>query len=210
MVAKLGFHRGLGGLAFGQLAQRFAELWHVAGRVGPIQVATLGAGASIFGLLFGDVVELAAFFQAGDDGHGFSFFVHQDVAGFEFLAAIRRGKLVVLCLQVGFSHGVFLLEVGEQLTDHDGLAGQLHLHLEVFATGQAAFFSFLHENFAGDDFLAQLALHLRGDRTAGFGHLLRNRVNTRFRHSLAVDDGDVLRQRRQGGQSQQASHHGDE
>ena len=192
MVAELRFDRRVGRLPFVQLQQGFGELRNVAGWIGPVQIAALGAGARVLGLFLGDVFKLSTLFQAGNDGRRFGFFFDQNVARLEFLAAVGCRELVVFGLQVGISDRMGLLVVGKQFANHQGLARQFHLHLEVVAGGNALLFGFLHEHFTGNDFLAQLAFHFRRDRAAGLGNLLRQRIQAGFRHGLAVDDSKVL------------------
>jgi hypothetical protein len=73
---------------------------------------------------------------------------------------------------------------------------------------QAQLFGFLHEDFARDDFFAQLGFHVRRHGTARLGDLLRQRVQARLGNGLAVDDGDVLRHHALGAQGQQARNGG--
>jgi hypothetical protein len=162
VVAELRLHRLLRGLALLQLDHRLGELGHVAGRVGPVEVAAVGARSRVLGLLLGDVLELLALLQVGDDLLGLVFLLHQDVARLVFLAAVGRHELVVLGLDLGVGHRVLLLVVGEQLADQDGLAGQFHLRLEVVAGVQAALLRFLHEDLAGDHFVLELARCISG------------------------------------------------
>jgi hypothetical protein len=103
--------------------------------------------------------------------------------------------------------GLLLLEVGEQLADQDGLAGQFHLALEVGRGFQAALLGFLHEDFAGDDFFLDLTFHLGGERTAGALHLLLELFDALGRNGLAVHDGKVLGMHGQGHGAQQGSGH---
>ena len=53
-------------------------------------------------------------------------------------------------------------------TDHIGFVGGV----------QTPLLGFLHENFTRNHFFLQLALHFRGHRPTGAGHLLRQRVHT--------------------------------
>src|SRR6185369_17899297 len=69
---------------------------------------------------------------------------------------------------------------------------------------------FLHEDFAGDDFVLELAFHLGRDRTAGLGQLGREGFDARLGHRLAVDDGDVLRQGGHGDTDEGCRHGGQE
>jgi len=207
VVAKLRLDWRVGRLTLVQLEQGFGEFRHIAGRIGPVQVAALGAGAGVLGLLLGDVFKLAAFFQAGDDGDGFAFLFDQNVACFEFLAAVGCGELVVFSLQVSVSNRVFLLVAGKQFADHQRLARQFHLRPEVVSARNSLFFGFLHENFACDDLFAQLAFHFRRDRSARLCDLLGQRIEPGLGNRLPIDDGKVLRCRTRA-QGQQAGHGG--
>ena len=154
-------------------------------------------------MLLGDVFKLATFFQAGNDGLGIGFFFNQDMARLVFLAAVGSGELVVFGLEVGVSDRVGFLVVGKQLADHQRLARQFHLCLELITGGNALLFGFLHEHFAGNHFFAQLAFHFRRYRPTGFGDLLGQCIKAGFGNGFAVDDGDVLRHRAGGAQCQQ-------
>ncbi len=198
VVAELGLHRRSGGLALVQFGHGFRELRHVAAGIGPVQIAAVGARARVLGLLLGDFVELAALVQAGNDRLGLFFLFHKDMACLVFLAAVGGLELVVLGLDLGVGDRIGFLVIGKQLADQQGLARQLHLALEVIRRVQAALLRFLHEDFACDHFVLDLPFHLRRDRAARFGNLRRQRVGAGLRDGLAVDDGEVLRGRRQG------------
>jgi hypothetical protein len=90
--------------------------------------------------------------------------------------------------------GFFFLEVGKQLTNQNGLAGQFDLGFVVVRGVQAALFGFLHEDFAGDQLLLDLVQHFRRDGAARGFDLLLQRFDARRRNWLAVDHGQVLRQ----------------
>ena len=164
--AKLGFNRGLGHLTFFQLGHGGREFGHIAASCSPVQVAAVGAGAWIFRRFFGQLFKAAAFFDLGNQGQGFLFFFHQNVARVEFLAAVGRNKLVVFRFDFGIGDRVLLLEVGKQLANQDRLASQLELVFVVFCGIQTALAGFLNEHFAGDQFFFDLAHHFRGDRSA--------------------------------------------
>mgnify|MGYP000349574583 CR=1 FL=1 len=89
----------------------------------------------------------------------------------------------------------------QYLRANGSLARQVQLGLEVVGGVQAALLRFLHEDFAGDDFVLELGLDFGRDRTARLGNLLRQRVGAGLGHGLAVDDGQVLGK---GGQRQGA------
>ncbi len=197
--AELALHRGLGELAFFQLDHGLRELGHVAGCGRPVQVTAVGAGARVLGLLLGDVLELGALLEVGDDGLGLVFLLDQDVARLVFLARAGGGELVVLGLDLGVGHGVLLLVVREEGADHDGLAGQLHLVLELGAVGHALLLRFLHEDLAQHDFFLDLGTDGVVDRTAAGLDLLHQGIHARGGHGFAVDDGHVLRGRPGGG-----------
>ena len=166
VVAKLGLHRHFGGFALAQRHQRFGKLLHVAAGVGPIERAAIGTGARVFGRLLGDFFKLAALLELGNDGLGLVFLFHQDVARLVFLAAVGGGKAIVFGLDVGVGHGVLFLEVTKQFADQNRLACQFDLALEVFGGVQAARLGFLHEDFAGNHFVLDLAFHFRGNGAA--------------------------------------------
>ncbi|MCY1538125.1 hypothetical protein D9M68_736490 [compost metagenome] len=193
MPAELALHRLLRHLALVQLDHGFGKLGHVAAGRGPVQIATVGAGSRVLGLLLGDVFKLGAALERGDDGLGFVFLFHQDVAGAVFLATIGRSELVVLGLHLGVAHRVLLLVVGEQRTDQDGLAGQFHLGFVFGSGGDASLLRFLHEDLAQHHFFFQLRTHGVIHRAAGRRHLLRQRLHARGGHGFAVHDGHVLR-----------------
>jgi hypothetical protein len=73
------------------------------GRIGPAEVAATILGSGILGFL-GQVLDLFALLQFGDDGLGLVFGFDQDVA-----------RLVFLVAELGRDFGVFLLDllVGE-------------------------------------------------------------------------------------------------
>jgi hypothetical protein len=78
--------------------------------------------------VFSDVFKLAAFFfQAGSSTRMWR------ALNLPPLAAANLSYLAFKSASVT----IFRLKVGEQLTDHDGLAGQFHLHLEVIASRRA-------------------------------------------------------------------------
>jgi hypothetical protein len=110
-------------LALVELDHRFGELGDEAAGRGPIQVATVGGRTGVLALLLGDVFELAALLQVGDDFLGLVFGLDQDVADLVFLAAVGRGELVVLGLDLRVGDGVILGVVREELADQDRLAG---------------------------------------------------------------------------------------
>ena len=205
--AKLALHRGLGHLALAELDQGFREFAHIAGGVGPVQIAALGARAWVFGLLLGDIFKLGTLFDGCNDGFGIRFLVHQDVAGLVFLAAVVGHELVVLGLDFSVGHGVVLLVVGEQFADQDGLAGQLHLRFVVGRSFEAALLGFLQEDFAGDHFFLDLTFHFRGDGAAGPLYLLAQNFGALFGHGLAIHDGKVLGGYGQGHRAQHGSGH---
>ena len=124
------------------------------------------------------------------------------MAGFEFLAGVLGGELVVFGLDFFVGDGVLLLEVTEQFADQDGLAGQFNLGFEVFGGVQATHLGFLHENLAGDDFVLELALHFRRHGPPGALDLLSQRVHARLRNGFSIHDSHVLGHGggRQGGQ----------
>jgi hypothetical protein len=205
--AELALHGGLRHLALFELDQGLGELGHVAAGVGPVQVAAAGAGPGVLGLLLGDVLELRALLDRGDDGLGLVLLGDQDVAGLVFLAGVGGHELVVFGLDLGVGHGVVLLEVDEQLADQDGLARQFHLGLVVSRAFQAALLRLLHEDLAGDHFFLDLVFHLGGDGPAGALHLLLQGLGALLGDGLAIDDGDVLRGNGQGHRAQHGSGH---
>ena len=103
VIAKLALDRGGGGLAFVQSHHGVGEFFDEVARRGPIQVATIGARTRIFGLLFGQIFKLGAFFEAGDDGFGLLFFFHQNVPGAVLFAPIGGDKLVVFAFDLGIA-----------------------------------------------------------------------------------------------------------
>ena len=80
-----------------------------------------------------------------------------------FFAAIGCHKFVVLSFDFGIRDRVLLLKVGEQLTNQQTLTCQFELRFVVFAGIQAAFASFLHENFTGNQFFFDLRQNFGGD-----------------------------------------------
>ena len=205
--AKLALDGGIGHLTFVQFDHGTRKLGHVAAGCSPVEVATVGTGAWVFGGFFGQVFKAAAFFDLGNQGQGFVFFFNQDVAGAVFLATIGCHKFVVLTLDVSICDRVFLLEVGKQLADQDGLAGQFDLGFVLVRGVQAALFGFLHEHFAGDQLFLDLGQHFGCHGAARGFNLLLERIHARRRHWLAVDHSQVLRQ---GGNRQQGDQGGAE
>ena len=161
MEAKLGFDRGFGHLTLVQFGHGGRKLRHVAARIGPIQIAAIGAGAWVFGGFLGEFFKTATFFDLCDQGQGFVFFFHQDVASAVLLATVGRDKLVVFGFDFGIGHWIFLLKVSEQLTDQNRLARQFELVFVVFGGIQTALAGFLHEHFAGDQLFFDLTHHFR-------------------------------------------------
>lgn len=203
VVAELRLDGGGRGLALLELDHCLGELGHEARGVGPVEIAAVGARSRVLALLLGDVLELGALLQVGHDLLGLVLGLDQDVAGLVFLAAVGRHELVVLGLHLGIGDRAGLAVVLEQRADQDGLAGEFELVPVVVGGVQALLLRFLHEHFARDDFLAQLALHFRRDRAAGRGQLLGQHVHARLGHGLAVDDGCVLRHGRQRNRTEQ-------
>ena len=163
----------------------------------PVEVATVGGRARILGAGLGQVFELGAELDLGDQGLGLVFLLHQDVAGAVFIAAVGGLELLVLGLCLGVGDRVLLGVVGEQLADQQALACQLHLGLVVGGRGDAATLGFLHEDLAQDDLVLDLRLQLRRARLAGLGDLAHQQIDAGLGHGLAVDGGEVLRTGRQ-------------
>jgi hypothetical protein len=189
---KLALDGGVGHLAFVQLDHGARKFGHIAASCSPVQITTVGTGAWILGRFFGQVFKFGAFFDVRNQGFGFVFFFHQDVAGTVFLATVGGHELGVFSLDVGVCDRVLLLEIGKQLANQDGLTGQLELVFVVFGGVQTALFGFLHEDFAGDQLFLDLGQDFRRHRTAGTLHLLLEHFHAGGGHGLAVDHSKVL------------------
>ena len=190
--AELALHRRVGHLALLQLGHRAAEFRHVGVGLGEVEVAAVGAGARVLGVLLGQFLEAGAALDLGDQGLGLVLALDQDVAGAVFGAAGLGLELVVLGLRLGIGDGVLLAVVVEQLADQHALARQFHPRLVVGLSRDAALLGLLHEDLAQHDLVARLRLHLGGDLLAGARGFLQQHVHARLGHGLAVDDGDVL------------------
>ena len=78
------------------------------------------------------------------------------MAGTELGTAVGDLELFVLGTRFGLGNRVLFGVVGKQFANQDGLAGQFHLQLVIGAGGDAALFSFLHEDRAQHDFILDL------------------------------------------------------
>jgi len=135
---------------------------HVGRGLGPIQVAAVFGGAGVLGVLLGQVLELGAGLDLGDQLLGVFLVVDEDVARVEFLARLLGLDLVVLGLGFRVADRVRLDEVLEQRVDQHRLANQFELALVVGRVGDAGLLGFLSEDLAHHDLVTRLGLHLRG------------------------------------------------
>jgi hypothetical protein len=158
-------------------------------------------------LFFSDLFKLLALFDAGDDGLGLVFFLYQNVPRTVLFAGVGGDKLIKLCLDVGIGHGVVLLKLGEQLTDQNALTSQFQLSTVIIGRIKPFLLRFLHEDFSGNDFVLDLAFHLRRYRATGARNLLSQGLDPGFGHSFAVHDGHILR--KTGGEGAQSEHQSD-
>src|SRR5438067_1399655 len=127
--ADLGVDRVLGDLAFLQAGEAGGEFRREGRRAGPVQVAAVVGGAGVLRLL-GQVFELGAALDLGDDRLGVGFVLDQDVAHVVFLVAGLLGEAVVFGLHFGVGDRVLLDVIAREGVDHDGLAGVLHCLLD--------------------------------------------------------------------------------
>jgi hypothetical protein len=123
VVAEVGLDRSLGVFALLQLDQRFAKRLDVGGCGAPAEFAALVLGAGILRLL-GQIGQLLALVQLGDDGLGLVFLLDQDMARLVFDAAEIALDAFVFGLQAIVADRVGLDVFGEKGADQDGLLGQ--------------------------------------------------------------------------------------
>ena len=192
MVTELRLDWRRGGFTLVQFAHGFGKLRHEVRRIGPVEVTALGTRARILRLLLGEVFELGALLEIGQDLVGLLFGGHQNVARLVLLATTDSHEFVVLACDLGVGHRVLLAVVFEQCADQDGLACQFKLVFIVVGGVELLLLRFLHEHFACHDFVAQLRLHLGGHGAPRTGQLLGQHFQARLGHGLAVDHGDVL------------------
>ena len=131
MPAELRLHRLRRELALRRLHHRVAERLYETRRRIPVQVATLVFRPRIFRPRLGEVVELGAFLQLGDDFLRLVFFLDEDMADVVFLVADLRLDLFVLALELGFGNRILLDPIGDIGAHQHRLAGEIHLRLHV-------------------------------------------------------------------------------
>jgi hypothetical protein len=197
VVAVLGLDRRIGDAAFLQRGHGLRELRHEAGRVGPAEVAALRCRTRVLALL-GQLVELGAALELGDDRFRVVLFLDQDVASVVFLVRCAGLGLVVLGLDLGILDRVLLDEVGQHGVDDDALAGVVDRGLDVGTGAHALLVGFLDQHFTADQVFLDHFAQLRRIGRAALGHdLLDHLVDARCRDRLAVDGRDVLGEGRQ-------------
>ena len=98
VVTELRLDRGVGHFPFGQFGHGVRKFGHKVTRASLIEVATFCTRARVFAGFFGDFIKFATLFKLGNDGFGFIFFFHQNMAGAVLFAAVGRGKSVVFSL----------------------------------------------------------------------------------------------------------------
>ena len=196
------------GFTLVQFAHGFRKLRHEVRWIGPVEVAALGARTRVLRLLLGEVFELGALLEIGQDLVGLLFGGHQNVARLVLLATTDSHELVVLACDIGVGHRVLLAVVFEQRADQDGLACQFKLVFIVVGGVELLLLRFLHEHFTCHDFVTQLRLHLGGHGASRTGELLGQHFQARLGHGLAVDHGDVLRRGADGHGAKQGGNRG--
>ncbi len=182
-------HGCFGVLAFFQLDHGLRERLHERGLVCPAEVAAAILGTGILGLL-GQILELVALLEAGDDGLGLVLGLDQNVADLVFLVAELQADVLVFLLQHLIGDRVRLDVLVEIGTDQDALTRHHHLALDLGLLVQALLLRGLHQHFAANQFfLDGLAQFRRVFLALGdlAGH---QRVGTGFGNGLAVDSGD--------------------
>ncbi|MNY02217.1 hypothetical protein D3C86_1347820 [compost metagenome] len=190
MPAKLGLDRRVGHLALLQAGHRGRELGHVAGAVGPVQVAAIDGRAGVLRRSLGHVLELGAALDLGDDCAGVGFLLHQDVADVVFLAVAElRLDLVVLLAQFVVAGAVGAHVVLEHRAGQHVELGLLELLLHVVALGDAALVGFLQQQFPVDQHGAGPVAQLGAGGLAGAGDQL---VQLGRGDGLAIHNGGVL------------------
>ena len=191
MPAELGLDRRLRVLAFRQFDERIRELLDVGAGGRPIEIAAVGRRAGVLRLL-GQVFELGAGLQFGDDRLRVGFLLDENVARLVFLAAGFLDEQVVLLAHFGVGGRIGLEVVLRERADEHLLARTIDLRLHFGIACDAFFLGFLHQDFACDEVFANRFLQFGRVLLTLLDHLRDDRIDLGLGDSLAVDDSDVL------------------